>query len=169
VLEVDPMHRPFPLRPRFGAVIAAAWLAATLTAAPASLEAKIFEPESFVLDNGLQVVVIANHRAPIVTHMIWYKVGAADEDPGKSGLAHFLEHLMFKGTESLGPGKFSEIIAANGGQENAFRASDPENSPRSSPPMAARKTPSPPRTPRAISRPSIAIGSRSSWSTRPTA
>jgi zinc protease len=118
------MHRPFPLRPKLGAVIVAAWLATTLTVAPASLEAKIFEPESFVLDNGLQVVVVANHRAPIVTHMIWYKVGAADEDPGKSGLAHFLEHLMFKGTERLGPGIFSEIIAANGGQENAFTTQD---------------------------------------------
>jgi zinc protease len=124
VFEVDPMHRRFPPRPRFGAVIAAAWLAATLAVAPGSLKAKIFEPESFVLDNGLQVVVIANHRAPIVTHMIWYKVGAADEEPGKSGLAHFLEHLMFKGTELLGPGKFSEIIAANGGQENAFTTQD---------------------------------------------
>jgi zinc protease len=118
------MHRPFSLRPRIGAVVAAVWFAATLSAAPASLQAKIFEPESFVLDNGLQVVVVSNHRAPIVTHMIWYKVGAADEAPGKSGLAHFLEHLMFKGTERLGPGKFSEIIAANGGRENAFTTQD---------------------------------------------
>src|SRR5262245_17735572 len=52
----------------------------------------------FVLANGLQVVVIPDHRAPVVTHMLWYRVGAADETPGKSGLAHFLEHLMFKGT-----------------------------------------------------------------------
>ena len=88
------------------------------------LQAKIFEPESFVLDNGLQVVVITNRRAPIVTHMIWYKVGAADEEPGKSGLAHFLEHLMFKGTDSLAPGEFSKIIARHGGRENAFTSQD---------------------------------------------
>ena len=63
-------------------------------------ESKVFDPEVFTLDNGLKVVVITNRRAPIVTHMIWYGVGAADEAPGESGLAHFLEHLMFKGTKS---------------------------------------------------------------------
>ena len=57
------------------------------------------EISHFTLANGLEVVVVPDHRAPVVTHMIWYKVGAADETPGKSGLAHFLEHLMFKGTE----------------------------------------------------------------------
>ncbi len=87
-------------------------------------QAKVFEPETFTLDNGLRVVVITNRRAPIVTHMVYYRVGAADETPGESGLAHFLEHLMFKGTETLGPGEFSEIIAANGGTENAFTSSD---------------------------------------------
>ena len=87
-------------------------------------EARIFDPESFTLDNGLQVVVVTNRRAPIVTHMVWYKVGAADELPGESGNAHFLEHLMFKGTETLGPGEFSQIIARNGGQENAFTSHD---------------------------------------------
>lgn len=91
---------------------------------PRDAAAKIFDPETFTLDNGLQVVVVSNRRAPIVTHMIWYKVGAADEPPGKSGIAHFLEHLMFKGTETLGPGEFSEIIARNGGQENAFTSWD---------------------------------------------
>ena len=88
------------------------------------LEAKVFEPEVFTLDNGLTVVVVTNRRAPIVTQMIWYKVGAADEAPGESGLAHFLEHLMFKGTEKLAPGEFSRIIAENGGQENAFTSWD---------------------------------------------
>jgi zinc protease len=97
---------------------------AVLTLLPGAPLAKVFEPETFTLDNGLQVVVIANRRAPIVTHMVYYRVGAADEAPGESGLAHFLEHLMFKGTESLGPGEFSEIIAANGGTENAFTSSD---------------------------------------------
>jgi len=92
--------------------------------APPEARAKVFEPETFTLDNGLEVVVITNRRAPIVTHMVWYKVGAADEPPGKSGIAHFLEHLMFKGTETLGPGEFSDIIARNGGQENAFTSYD---------------------------------------------
>jgi zinc protease len=78
----------------------------------------------FTLGNGLQVVVIPDHRAPVVTHMIWYKVGAADETPGKSGLAHFLEHLMFKGTEKNPGDTFSQDVAEIGGQENAFTASD---------------------------------------------
>ena len=86
--------------------------------------ARVFDPETFTLDNGLEVVVVTNRRAPIVTHMVWYKVGAADEAPGESGIAHFLEHLMFKGTETLGPGEFSEIIARNGGRENAFTSLD---------------------------------------------
>ena len=87
-------------------------------------QARVFDPEVFTLDNGLTVVVVTNRRAPIVTHMIWYKVGAADEAPGESGLAHFLEHLMFKGTEQLEPGEFSRIVAENGGQENAFTSWD---------------------------------------------
>jgi zinc protease len=79
---------------------------------------------SFTLANGLEVVVIPDHRTPVVTHMIWYKVGAADETPGKSGLAHFLEHLMFKGTQKHPAGEFSQVVAAIGGQENAFTAAD---------------------------------------------
>src|SRR6202046_1188588 len=79
---------------------------------------------SFRLANGLEVVVLPDHRAPVVTHMIWYKVGAADEVPGKSGLAHFLEHLMFKGTTQNPGNRFSQAVAAIGGQENAFTASD---------------------------------------------
>ena len=78
----------------------------------------------FTLGNGLEVVVIPDHRAPVVTHMIWYKVGAADETPGKSGLAHFLEHLMFKGTEKNPGDTFSQDVAEIGGQENAFTTSD---------------------------------------------
>ncbi len=72
------------------------------------------------LANGLQVVVIPDRRAPVVTHMVWYKVGAADEPPVKSGIAHYLEHLMFKGTKANPNGRFSEIVAEIGGQENAF-------------------------------------------------
>ena len=78
----------------------------------------------FILSNGLELVVIPDHRAPVVTHMIWYKVGAADETPGKSGLAHFLEHLMFKGTAKNPAGKFSQVVARIGGQENAFTSQD---------------------------------------------
>ena len=79
---------------------------------------------SFDLDNGLQVVVIEDHRAPIVTNMVWYKVGAADEVAGNSGIAHFLEHLMFKGTKTLKPGDFSDIVSRNGGVDNAFTSYD---------------------------------------------
>ncbi len=82
------------------------------------------EVTHFTLANGLEVVVIPDHRAPIVTHMVWYKVGAADEAPGKSGLAHYLEHLMFKGTEKSPGDTFSQAVAAIGGQENAFTGND---------------------------------------------
>jgi zinc protease len=86
--------------------------------------AKLFDAETFTLANGLQVVVIPNHRAPIVTQMVWYKTGAADEVTGKSGAAHFLEHLMFRGTKAVPPGGFSRIVAQNGGEENAFTTHD---------------------------------------------
>jgi zinc protease len=76
------------------------------------------------LDNGLQIVVIPDRRAPVVTHMIWYKVGSADESPGKSGIAHFFEHLMFKGTRDHTGAEFSQKIAEVGGQENAFTSYD---------------------------------------------
>ncbi len=76
------------------------------------------------LANGLEIVVIEDHRAPVVTHMIWYKNGSADDPQGKSGIAHFLEHLMFKGTRNHPQGKFSELIAGLGGQENAFTSND---------------------------------------------
>jgi zinc protease len=79
---------------------------------------------SFTLDNGLEVVVIEDHRAPIVVQMIWYRVGAADEPPGHSGIAHFLEHLMFKGTDTIGPNQFSAIVEAQGGDDNAFTSWD---------------------------------------------
>lgn len=82
------------------------------------------EVANFMLGNGMEVVVIPDHRAPIVTQMIWYKVGNADEPPGKSGIAHFLEHLMFKGTKKHPSGEFSAKIAEIGGEENAFTGSD---------------------------------------------
>ena len=76
------------------------------------------------LDNGMELVVIPDHRAPVVTHMVWYRNGSADDPVGKSGIAHFLEHLMFKGTKSFKQGHFSELVAELGGQENAFTSND---------------------------------------------
>ncbi len=81
-------------------------------------------PATFTLGNGLKVVVIPDHRTPVVTQMIWYKVGSADETPGKSGLAHFLEHLMFKGTSKHPAGEFSQTVLRIGGNENAFTSTD---------------------------------------------
>ncbi len=99
-------------------------VAASLGLAASSAWAGLFNPNLFTLENGMQVVVIEDHRAPVVTQMVWYKVGAADEPVGKSGIAHLLEHLMFKGTKAA-PGKtFSQTVAANGGRENAFTAHD---------------------------------------------
>jgi zinc protease len=81
-------------------------------------------PATFSLPNGMRVVVIPDHRTPVVTQMIWYKVGSADETPGKSGLAHFLEHLMFKGTAKHPVGEFSNTVLKIGGNENAFTSTD---------------------------------------------
>jgi zinc protease len=93
-----------------------------LLAAPAS--AQRFGAESFTLGNGMQVVVVPNHRVPAVVQMVWYKIGAADDPLGKSGIAHFLEHLMFKGTAANPPGAFTASIARNGGRDNAFTTQD---------------------------------------------
>lgn len=79
---------------------------------------------AFTLDNGMDVVVIEDHRAPVVQHMVWYRAGSADEPVGSSGVAHFLEHLLFKGTDTLAPGEFSATVAANGGNDNAFTSYD---------------------------------------------
>lgn len=86
--------------------------------------AQVFNPETFTLTNGMQVVVIPNHRVPVLTHMVWYRVGSADEMPGKTGLAHMVEHMMFKGTKAVPAGQFSQIVARNGGRENAFTTAD---------------------------------------------
>ncbi len=88
------------------------------------VDAKVFSPDSFTLDNGMQVVVVSNHRAPVVTHMVWYRAGAMDEAPGRTGAAHLLEHLMFKGTEANPDGIFSQTVSRNGGRENAFTSQD---------------------------------------------
>ena len=116
---------PSARRPRFRApALAAAAVLAVLPPARPGPAAAVFDPVTFRLDNGLQVVVVENRRAPVVVHMLWYKVGAADEPPGKSGVAHFLEHLMFKGTPTTGPERFSRIVARNGGMDNAFTGYD---------------------------------------------
>ena len=119
---------PWATRVRLALICAAAALA---LAVPAGNGAAAAGPDitNFTLANGLEVVVIPDHRTPVVTHMIWYKVGSADETAGKSGLAHFLEHLMFKGTAKNPEGRFRNF----------------------SPPSAGRKTPSPHRTIRPIS------------------
>ncbi|TDR88014.1 M16 family metallopeptidase [Enterovirga rhinocerotis] len=76
------------------------------------------------LDNGLDIVVIPDRRVPVVTHMVWYRNGSADDPLGRSGIAHFLEHLMFKGTAAHPAGEFSKVVSALGGQENAFTSYD---------------------------------------------
>ena len=74
---------------------------------------------TFRLSNGLEVVVIPDHRLPVVTHMVWYRVGAADDPRGRTGLAHLVEHLMFKATGRIQSGEFARIIARLGGNDNA--------------------------------------------------
>lgn len=79
---------------------------------------------SFELDNGMQVVVVEDHRAPVLQHMVWYRAGSADEPVGASGVAHFLEHLLFKATDTMESGELSATVAANGGRDNAFTSYD---------------------------------------------
>ncbi|WP_299984131.1 pitrilysin family protein [uncultured Ruegeria sp.] len=79
---------------------------------------------TFTLDNGMDVVVVEDHRAPVVQHMVWYRAGSADEPIGSSGVAHFLEHLLFKATDTMEAGELSATVAANGGNDNAFTSYD---------------------------------------------
>jgi zinc protease len=95
-------------------------MGAALAAGPALADTV----STFTLDNGMDVVVIEDHRAPVVVHMVWYRIGAADESPGHSGIAHFLEHLMFQGTKTVAPGDLSKIVSAQGGSDNAFTTAD---------------------------------------------
>ncbi len=104
-----------------GALVA---LSLSTSVAFADDAADAWAPETFTLDNGMDVVVLPDHRAPVVTHMVWYKVGAVDEDPGKSGIAHLFEHVMFKETDDLADGEFDSIISRLGGQKNAFTSWD---------------------------------------------
>jgi zinc protease len=115
---------PVEVNPSFKHALALA-LALFLTAlCPRAGAAAGPDVAHFTLGNGLEVVVIPDHRTPVVTHMVWYKVGSADETAGKSGLAHFLEHLMFKGTKKNPLGRYSQTVATLGGQENAFTTDD---------------------------------------------
>ena len=92
-----------------------------ISIAEAGLRENVFET---VLPNGLKVILLENHKAPLVTFQVWYRVGSRNEAWGKTGLSHMLEHMMFKGTEKVGPGEFSRIIQENGGNDNAFTSHD---------------------------------------------
>jgi zinc protease len=98
--------------------------AALLTLMPALAAADEELVTTFELDNGMQIVVVEDHRAPVVQHMVWYRAGSADEPLGASGVAHFLEHLLFKATETLAEGELSATVARNGGRDNAFTSYD---------------------------------------------
>jgi zinc protease len=110
--------------------------AALLSAAAGSFAADAAAPQAsatktagnnateFTLKNGLKIVVIPDHRAPVVTHMVWYHVGGTDDPPGLSGAAHFFEHLMFRGTKNVPNGELSKIVTRNGGQDNAQTSYD---------------------------------------------
>jgi zinc protease len=112
------------LDPRAGLLLASLSMASLAVAVAANALHASPRVAEFTLSNGLQVLVIPDRRAPVVTQMIWYKAGAGDEPPGSSGIAHFLEHLMFKGTDKIPTGQFSKTIARNGGEDNAFTNHD---------------------------------------------
>ena len=107
--------------PVLRAVLAAFSLSISLPAFAAGIDDAV---TSYTLDNGMQVVVVEDSRAPVVQHMVWYRAGSADEPVGSSGVAHFLEHLLFKATDTLKDGEFSSVVAANGGRDNAFTSYD---------------------------------------------
>lgn len=106
--------------------IATLFLAFALTACSDMFDATSdgLQIETAALENGLEIIVIPDFRADVVTHMLWYRVGSADEPKGKSGIAHFFEHLMFRGTENMPSGEFSKTVARLGGQDNAFTSYD---------------------------------------------
>ena len=121
--------RSRPAAKAAGLLLAALAIGVTISLAPLPLpvhdaRAQIFEAEEFTLANGLEVVVVPNHLSPVVVQAVAYKVGAADGLPGKNGIAHFLEHLMFKGTKKLAQGQFSKEIDKRGGSDNAFTTQD---------------------------------------------
>lgn len=103
-------------------ILTAGALALAWGAGPAQANSELVT--AFTLDNGMDVVVVEDHRAPVVQQMVWYRAGSADEPVGQSGVAHFLEHLLFKATDNMESGEFSATVAANGGQDNAFTSYD---------------------------------------------
>jgi zinc protease len=120
-LTARPRTRAFVASLSALSVVSALMFMQSFASMAATAKARVTE---FKLDNGMQVVVIPDTRAPVVTHMVWYRVGGADEPHGTSGIAHFLEHLMFKSTEKIAIGEFSKIVARLGGQDNAFTSND---------------------------------------------
>jgi len=117
-MRFDPsLRRTFPWSRSFLAALLV--LTALLVATAARAEAKLFR-----LDNGMELIVVEDHRAPSVVHMLWYDVGSIDEPAGKTGVAHVFEHMMFKGTPTVGPGEFSRRVAELGGRDNAFTSRD---------------------------------------------
>lgn len=100
------------------------WLSLVLLLVNQPAQAGVFDPEHAVLDNGLELFVITNDRAPVISQYVWYRVGGADEPPGRSGIAHLLEHLMFKGTPTVPDGEFSKIVTRLGGNDNAMTSWD---------------------------------------------
>ncbi|HEX6025935.1 MAG TPA: pitrilysin family protein, partial [Solirubrobacter sp.] len=99
-------------------IVLVAWLAAP---APAPATDAVL---AVTLDNGLRVLLLEDHRSPIVSFQLWYRVGSRNELPGATGIAHLLEHMMFKGTPTYGPRQFAALVEQNGGQDNAFTSHD---------------------------------------------
>lgn len=97
------------------------WFLSFITVSEAALRERVFEK---VLPNGLKVLLLENHKAPVITFQVWYRVGSRNEEWGKTGLSHMLEHMMFKGTKKISGREFSRIIQENGGNENAFTSQD---------------------------------------------
>lgn len=110
------------MRNKLKTLVIGGWL--SILAGISPLQAGVFGISSFKLDNGMEVLVIPNHKAPIIKHMVWYKAGSVDEPRGKSGTAHLLEHLMFRGTKDIKDGQFNDLINRNGGDSNAFTSLD---------------------------------------------
>lgn len=111
-------------RAAVGGLLAASVALPRVPARASLLQVERRPSETFILENGLQVVVLPSRRAPIVMQLLVYKVGSADETFGRTGIAHFLEHMMFKGTDTIAPHEFSRIVSRNGGRDNAFTGMD---------------------------------------------
>src|SRR4249920_323537 len=111
------MSLRFPPRACAGIVLCAAL-------APAPLHASVDPVHEYRLDNGMKIIVKEDRRAPVVVSMVWYRAGSMDEFNGTTGVAHVLEHMMFKGTHEMPPGEFSRTIARAGGRDNAFTNRD---------------------------------------------